>query len=211
MRFRVSANLMLLTLQASTVVLFGQSGSDWITALQGNKVQLKIDMPGSRLGVDVRANGQPAVDWSEVNNRLQLFGTAIRKGQVSTITGITDTGRLLEVQLDGGGAAITAPDQVCVAEDLHHRERDLDEQRSRLKTGQELSNVELELQRVRSEMRSVQAECVSRRAGVMGQAGSRFRIHYGPKMRARSPLTEQTMRSLLAEYVEFSVPAAQVR
>ena len=203
MRCRIISSLMLFTVQG---LMYGQSGD--LSALEGRKVRLKMDMPATSSGVDVRARRKPGVNLSELNNRLAVFGTAIRNGQLSTITSIKDTGRTIEVELDGGGAPAVSTENVCVAEDLRRRERDLEEQRSAAKNNQQLTSVELELRSVRSEMNAIQADCTTRRFALSSGAGSRFRIHYGPKLKAQG-ITEQLVESILADYVEVSPAIAK--
>jgi hypothetical protein len=206
MRCRIIANLMFLTVPAS---LFGQSAGG-ISALEGRKVRLKIDMPATISGVDVSARRKPGVNLSELNNRLTVFGTAIRNGQASTITSIKDTGRTIEVELDGGGAPPAGSEHVCVAEDLRRRERDLEEQRSITRNNQQVANLDLELRNVRSEMNAVQSDCTSRKLAVSSRAGSRFRIHYGPKFKAQG-ITAELLESILADYMDISPAVARVQ
>jgi len=198
------ASLIFVTVPAS---LFGQSGGD-LSALEGRKVRVKIDMPATSSGVDVSARKKPGVNLAELNNRLTLFGTAIRNGQVSTITSIKDTGRTIELELDGGGAPSAVSEHVCVAEDLRRREHDLEEQRSTTRNNQQLASLELELRNVHSEMNAIQADCTNRKLAVTSRAGSRFRIHYGPKLKAQG-ITEQLVESILGDYMDVSPAVAK--
>ena len=204
MRCRMFANLMFLSVPA---LLFGQSGGD-LSALEGRKVRLKIDMPATSSGVDVSARRKPGVNLSALNNRLTVFGTAIRNGQVSTITSVKDTGRTIEVELDGGGAPPAVAENGCVAEDLRRRERDLEEQRTLTKGSQQLASLELELRNVHSQMNAVQSDCMNRKLAVTTVAGSRFRIHYGPKLKAEG-ITEQLVQSILSDYMDVSPAVAK--
>jgi len=200
------ANLMFLSVPA---FLFGQSGGD-LSALEGRKVRLKIDMPATSSGVDVSARRKPGVNLTAVNNRLTVFGTAIRNGQVSTITSVKDTGRTIEVELDGGGAPPAVAENGCVAEDLRRRERDLEEQRSLTKGSQQLASLELELRNVHSQMNAVQSDCTNRKLAVTTVAGSRFRIHYGPKLKAQG-INQQLVESILSDYMDVTPAVAKAQ
>jgi hypothetical protein len=51
----------------------------------GRQVALKIDMPGSQKGVDLRFNKGTPMDWKEYGSRIKQFGVAIHQGDVARI------------------------------------------------------------------------------------------------------------------------------
>ena len=69
----------------------------------GKQVVLKIDMPGSQNGVDLRFNKPAPMDWKEYSSRVKQFGAAIRKGDTARVTSIVVKKDMIEFQLDGGG------------------------------------------------------------------------------------------------------------
>lgn len=67
-------------------------------------VLVRIDMPASQDGIDVRAWKQPTVDAKETQTRLEKHGVSIGSyGQLSVITEIKIKRKHLEVHLDGDG------------------------------------------------------------------------------------------------------------
>ena len=53
---------------------------------EGNRVTLRLDMPGTSDGVDVQADAGRAVDYQRYRNDLKRYGTAIRAGESVTVT-----------------------------------------------------------------------------------------------------------------------------
>ena len=83
--------------------LRAQSAADVQNYFQGKQVQLKIDMPGTQQGVDLRFDRGTPMDWKQYSSRLKKFGVAIPKDGRSTITTISVKKDMIEFQLDGGG------------------------------------------------------------------------------------------------------------
>ena len=98
--FFLAASLALMALPGP---LPAQSAADVQNYFQGKQVQLKIDMPGSQQGVDLRFDRGTPMDWKQYSSRLKKFGVAIPKDARSTVTTITVKKDLIEFQLDGGG------------------------------------------------------------------------------------------------------------
>lgn len=103
MSLRLRAVLFFLTI-FSTAAFAVQGGQ---SALQsyfvGRQVTLKIDMPGTQQGVDLRVDRDDPMDWKAYSNRLKQNGAAIKSGDKSTITTIVVKKNIIEFQLDGGG------------------------------------------------------------------------------------------------------------
>src|SRR5512140_734236 len=70
---------------------------------EGKRVTVRIDMPGSADGIDVRADAKQAVDFSRVRDNLKRYGTAIKSGDAITVTLVKVKKDLIEFQLGGGG------------------------------------------------------------------------------------------------------------
>src|SRR5262249_39170065 len=70
---------------------------------EGRQVILKIDMPGTQDGVDVRVDASRQVDYQQYGNRLKANGTAIHAGDGATVTLVKVKKDLIEFQLNGGG------------------------------------------------------------------------------------------------------------
>jgi hypothetical protein len=90
---------------ATCISSFGAENTptDIVTYFTGKQVTVKIDMPGSQKGVDLRFNKPVPMDWQEYSSRLKDFGPAIHKGDTSRITSIVVKKDMIEFQLDGGG------------------------------------------------------------------------------------------------------------
>src|SRR5580704_13471913 len=73
------------------------------TYFTGRQVVLRIDMPGTQKGVDLRFNKAVPMDWKEYSSRVKQFGPAIHKGDTARITSIVVKKDMIEFQLDGGG------------------------------------------------------------------------------------------------------------
>ena len=69
----------------------------------GKQVVLKIDMPGTQIGVDLRFNKSTPMDWKEYSSRIKQFGVAIRQGDLARVTSVAVKRDMIEFQLDGGG------------------------------------------------------------------------------------------------------------
>jgi hypothetical protein len=70
---------------------------------QGKQVQVKIDMPGTQQGVDLRFDRNTPMDWKQYSSRLKQFGVAIPKEEYATVTSVVVKKDTIEFQLDGGG------------------------------------------------------------------------------------------------------------
>src|SRR5262249_41988106 len=73
------------------------------SALEGRQVVVKIDMPGTSDGVDLRVDSDRPMDARQYGDRLKKFGMAIRAGDASTVTLVKLKKDLIEFQIGGGG------------------------------------------------------------------------------------------------------------
>src|SRR5258708_2067208 len=70
---------------------------------EGKHVTVKIDMPGTSDGIDVRLDTNRAIDYKRYGERLKDYGTAIRAGDSAIVTLVKVKKDLIEFQLSGGG------------------------------------------------------------------------------------------------------------
>src|ERR1700691_5468189 len=68
----------------------------------GKEVLVKIDMPGSQKGVDLKFNKPSPMDWNDYSSRIKTYGIAIRKGDVVRVTKFVVKNDMIEFQLAGG-------------------------------------------------------------------------------------------------------------
>src|SRR5712692_7479329 len=100
------------------------------TFFEGKRVVVKIDMPGTSDGVDVRADANRAVDFQDYGNRLKSYGAALRAGDSATVTLVKMKKDLIEFQLNGGGFGTFSDDTSTSVHmpllDRSSREKDLE-------------------------------------------------------------------------------------
>ena len=70
---------------------------------EGRRVTLKIAMPGTADGVDIRPGTDRPFDRRQYESRLGQYGTALAAGDGPTVTLVKLKKDLVEFHLDGGG------------------------------------------------------------------------------------------------------------
>lgn len=184
--------------------------------LEGRRVRLKIDMPGSQEGVDLRLDLRRPLDYQEYGSRLKRYGAALRKGDTATVTLVKVKKDLIEFQLDGGGYG-TFGDDTDTSSSLpfvekSKRERELEQlvkdeedARRRAKLREELNDLrdrrERENRRIEAERQRIQERKKDRLADNRLNGGSRFNLRYeGSVPRG---LRAEDVIDALADYVTF--------
>lgn len=194
---------------------------DAFRGLEGRRVTVKIDMPGTADGIDVKADARPPIDYREYGDRLKRYGTSIRSGESVIVTLIKVKKDLIEVQLNGGGfgtfADIAGSSVNLPSIQKSEREKDLekrvknetDSRRKRqleddlrdLRDRRERENRRLDVERALAEERQKERVAAARLVG-----GSRFNLRYASAVPAGMG-TEQLVGAL-AEYLDFSERAS---
>jgi hypothetical protein len=190
---------------------------------EGKRVTLKIDLPGTSDGVDVRADAKRALDYQRHGDRLKTYGTAIHNGQPATVTLIKVKKDLIEFQLNGGGFG-TFGDDASTSVSLPYveksrRERELekwidDETDSRRKRELRRELDDLRDRRARENRRidveRARLEEIKRQriADERLQGGSRFNLRYSDEV--PSGIRPEEVMAALADYVDFSPSSAPV-
>src|SRR5262245_14059483 len=82
---------------------FAQNEEALRSALVGKTVTVKIDMPASHKGIDLRFDKEEPFNYNEHSSRVREHDAAIRQGDRVTVTHIKVKGDLIEFQLGGGG------------------------------------------------------------------------------------------------------------
>jgi hypothetical protein len=178
---------------------------------------VKIDMPGTQRGVDLRFNRDNPMNWKEYANRLKSSGTAIRKGDTARVTAVVLKKDVIEFQLDGGGFGTFFDDSDATVNpklvekssyekqlerDISNTtdqdrkrqlQRDLDRERSR-RERQEADN--RAAAQVASQIKAQQV--ADKRMG----GGSRFNLRWQGSVPADQQSPE-VVTKLLADYVSF--------
>ena len=73
------------------------------SVLEGQRVTLRIDMPGTSDGVDIRPDSRRPMDVGRYRNDLGKYGVAIRAGDRVVVTLVKVKSDHIEFQLGGGG------------------------------------------------------------------------------------------------------------
>src|SRR5712692_2020902 len=93
----------LLALAAAALPAADQNEEALRSALVGKFVTVKIDMPASHKGVDLRFDKEEPFNLSEHFSRIKEFDVAIREGDRVPITYVKLKDDLIEIHLAGGG------------------------------------------------------------------------------------------------------------
>ena len=202
-----------------TLALSGQN-SDPLQSLVGKEVVVKIDMPGTQQGVDLRFNKDNPMNWKEYSNRLKANGAAIRKGDTARVTGVVVKDDRIEFQLDGGGfgtffddsSTTVTPQTVDKSDYEKQLERDIanstdDDQRRRLQ--RDLDRERARRQRQEDDNRNAAQVASQIKAQKVAdqrlQGGSRFNLRWNGSIPPDQKNPDAVMK-LLAAYVSFDGP-----
>jgi hypothetical protein len=195
-----------------------QSDSALESYFTGKEVLVKIDMPGTQKGIDLRYNKPTPMDWKEYASRLKTFGASIRKGDTARITGINVKKDMIEFQLDGGGFGTARDDTntniAAKVVDKSDYEKDLERQIAATDDEDRKRSLQRDLDRERSRRERLNADN-QRAAQVASQlkaqtvqasrntGGSRFNLRWSGSIPANE-LAPDAIMKLLADYIDFN-------
>jgi hypothetical protein len=194
-----------------------QNESGLRSYFEGRRVTLKIDMPGSSDGVDVRVDASRPIDFRAYGERLKEYGTAIRTGESATVTLVKVKKDLIEFQLNGGGFGTFGDDtstsvymplvekskrekelEARIKEGTDHRlRRDMEDELDALRARRERENHRIEAEKTRAEEFKKERIADQRLRG-----GSRFNLRYSGAVPAG--IRPEEVMAALADYVDFS-------
>jgi hypothetical protein len=209
---------------ACTPAASAQDEASLKSAFERQRVTVRIDMPGSDDGVDIRVQtgvvSGIAMDLQRYRNDLKRYGTAIRAGDSAMITMIKVKKDLIEFQLDGGGFGTFGDDASTTSNiplvDKTDREKTLERELKTEKDAARKRSLQSELDRLRDrrefENRRIRAERArdeeikrERVAQDRLRGGSRFNIRY--KDRVPPGVHAEDIMTALGEYVDFKAAA----
>ena len=220
--------MFMLALVTLAVPSFPQGGASSIESFfTGKQVVVKIDMPGTQQGVDLRFDKATPMDWKQYSSRIKTFGPAIRQGDTARITTVVVKKNMIEFQLDGGGFGTFLDDsnttvnartvdkssyEKQLERDIANEtdpdrkrslQRDLDRERSR----RERQNSDNQNAAVIASQIKAQKVAESRTRG-----GSRFNLRW-PGAIPQEDLTPESVVKRLGAYLEFpnGIVATQVQ
>jgi flagellar motor protein MotB len=196
----------------------------------GKEVVLKIDMPGTQQGVDLRYNKDVPMNWKEYSSRLKSNGVAIPKGATARVTGVVVKDDRIEFQLDGGGFGTFLDDSnttvAAKSVEKSDYEKQLEKQIANTTDDDKKRSLQRDLDRERA--RRERQDANNRAAAQVAsqikaqqvadnrmRGGSRFNLRWSGSIPADQK-TPQAVMKLLADYVSFdnlqtaaAAPAAQ--
>lgn len=216
---RTILNLFLL-LATAALASFGAENTptDIVTYFTGKQVTMKIDMPGSQKGVDLRFNNPTPMNWKEYSSRLKEFGPAIRKGDTSLVTTVVVKKDMIEFQLDGGGFGTFGDDTSTTVSpkvvDKSDYEKQLEKQISQTDDPAKKAQLQRDLDRERARRQRQNAANQSdaqiasqikaqKVADKRLRGGSRFNLRWSGSI-PPDQLNPEAVMKLLADYVDFS-------
>jgi hypothetical protein len=218
--FRAATSVVLLALALPTLPLSAQTADSLSNYFIGKEVVLKIDMPGTQQGVDLRLNKDNPMNWKEYANRLKSNGVAIHKGDTARVTSFVVKDDRIEFQLDGGGFGTFLDDSSTTVNprsvDKSDYEKQLERDISNTTDPDRRRQLQRDLDRERSRRQRQEAD--NRDAAMVAsqiksqkvaedrlRGGSRFNLRWPGSIPPDQKNPDAVMK-LLADYVSFNVP-----
>ncbi len=188
-------------------------------AFEGTTVRVRIDMPATSAGIDVRLAEKTPIDFTRLGDLLKREGTSVRSGESILVTKVRATRNLIEFQLGGGGYGTFGDMMNSSSESQAHRiektgrEKQLEEQIKTAPDAAKKKALERELrdERNRREADNARAHAEANQANELResnlrplklQGGSRFNLRFKEAVPAEY-LTPEGLRRALAPWVEF--------
>jgi len=217
--FRFAESILVLAVALGNGPLNAQT-PDPLQSLVGKEVVLKLDMPGTQQGVDLRFNKDNPMNWKEYANRLKSNGAALHKGDSARVTSVVVKNDRIEFQLDGGGFGTFLDDSSTTVNpknvDKSDYEKQLERDISNTTDPDRLRQLQRDLDRERS--RRERRENDNRAAAQVAsqikaqkvadqrlQGGSRFNLRWAGAVPADEKNPDAVIK-LLSEYVSFGGP-----
>lgn len=200
-----------------TGIVFAQTETELKQYFEGQRVEVKIDMPASKDGITIYPEKFQHLNFNDYSKRLKQFGIAVREGDRIMITKIKVKDKLIEFQLGGGGYG-TFGDETSSSvyvptisksnreKDLEKRLKDETDERQKRRIRNEIDNLrrdrEEEDRRNRAQAAVAEEIAKARIQDKRTQGGSRFNIKYDRKLTS-SDLTPEAIVNALRDYVFF--------
>lgn len=184
---------------------------------EGRRVEVKIDMPATKDGINVYPERNRLIDYNRYGNLLKTFGVSVREGDRIMITKIKVKDKHIEFQLGGGGYGTLGDDTsssiYVPAASKSRREKNLEkelkyenDERRRRRIKEELDYLrrdrESEDRRNKAEVAEAEELAKQRIDEKRLQGGSRFNIRFERNLTG-DDLTPENVMEALAEYIEF--------
>ena len=213
----LSSAFALLMLLAAVASASAQNETALRTFFEGKRVSLKIDMPATSEGVDLRLDTSTPLDYRVYGSRIAQAGKAIVAGESSVVTAIRLKKDLIEFQLGGGGFGYESSSVFIPDVEKSDREKDLEKQvKTETDPGRKRS-MERELAELQNERSRQNARIAVERTRAEEEkklridaerlkAGSRFNLRYSKTVPPN--ITPADVMAALASYVDFDAGPA---
>jgi hypothetical protein len=200
---------------------WGQDLSPLETYFIDRQVLVKIDMPGTEKGIDLKFDKPSPMDWNDVSSKVRAFGIAIHKGETARVTKFVVKKDMIEFQLNGGGFGVAGDDTNTVVTPVvlpkSDREKDLEKQLAAEKDPHRRQDIQRDLdheRQVRNDINARNAADARMASEMKAQqvaqrrltGGSRFNLRWKDQIPSDSR-NPQTVMQLLSEYVDFNAAA----
>lgn len=202
---------------ALVALVSAQSENDLKNFFEGKRVEVKIDMPATKDGINIYPENQRPLDYGRYSSLLKANGIGVQEGDRIMITKIKVKDKHIEFQLGGGGYGTfgdeTSSSVYVPTASKSRREKNLEEDiknetdsRRRRRMRDELDYLRREREREnnqnRAEVAAAEEIAKTRIQEKRLQSGSRFNIHFDRRITA-DDLTPQAIMDALSEYVYF--------
>ena len=211
---RLPISLALLSLAASPALAQGEAALK--NAFMGRQVAIRVDMPASHKGVDLRFDRDVPFDLKENGDRIREHDAALQAGDVIQVTYIKVKGDLIEFHLGGGGfnwfsdtttKSTTTSGKTVRETDLEKEIRNETDRDRKRRLERELDDLRRDRQsRDDREKRDVDDYNQRARDRDMDRAlksGSRFNVRFKKNVPADA-LTPEGLERYLDPWVDFS-------
>jgi hypothetical protein len=212
-----AAGVLSLAMLGVAVPAAAQNEAVFRSQFEGKRVTVKIDMPATSDGVDLKVGTPAPLDSRLYGNRVRSTGVAIHAGQPAVVTLVRVKKDIIEFQLGGGGFGYDSGSVYIPSVEKSNREKDLE---ARIKTETDLVRKRV-LQRELDDLvtvRNRENARINREKAQLKEAnkariaverltkGSRFNLRFNKEI--PEGFTPNDMMAALAEYVDFAPPAS---
>ena len=186
-------------------------------ALEGQYVIVKMEMPATKLGIDVNPMKDPSIDFQAYSARIRQHGVALREGDRILITTVRVKKKNIEVQLGGGGYGVWGDetDSVYVPsvtksnreKDLEKRIKNEPDREYRRRMERELDDLKRERERENRDREMEKRALEERKRGEIAEkrrdAGSRVNLWFDEAQLAASVPSVADLREMLSPVLEL--------
>jgi hypothetical protein len=183
---------------------------------EGKQVIVKVDMPGSQSGVDIRPQRPNSLDARGYGDSLKKYPIALHTGDAVMVTKVKVKDKAIEFQLGGGGFGtfmdnsdtsvhFTPASKSQREKDLEDQIKNTDDSDKKARLQRELDYLRRQRERDDQRNRAIAVHAAEVKKEQVDQdrmrGGSRFNLKYDGKV--PKDLTPQDVMAALAPYVTF--------